>query len=124
MQHTSISMVYISHAANVLILIAVCTALWRGDAGMEDAFGPDSPARRILACVYFAILLTSLYALIRAGIGAPHIAVQIALVLFPLQITYKLTTAFAVGMDNPVVLTNLAVVALHAATLIAIWRGA
>ena len=117
-------MVYISHAANVLILIAVCTALWRGDTGMDDAFGPDSPARRILACVYFAILLTSLYALIRAGFGASHIALQIALVLFPLQIIYKLATAFAVGIDNPVVVTNLAVVALHTATLIAMLRNA
>ena len=117
-------MVYISHAANVLILIAVCTALWRGDTGMDDAFGPDSPARRILACVYFAILLASLYALMRAGFGAPQIAVQIAMALFPPQIAYKLATAFAVGTDNPVVVTNLAVVALHTVTLVVMLRSA
>lgn len=116
-------MVYISHAANLLILIAVCAALLRGDTGMNDAFGPDSPARRILACIYFTILLTSLYALIRAGFGAPQVAVQIALVLFPLQITYKLATAFAVGIDNPVVITNLAVVALHSVTLVVMLRS-
>ena len=112
-------MVYISHAANVLTLIAVCTALWRGDTGMDDAFGPNSPARRILACVYFAILPASLYALIRADFGAP----QIALALFPLQIIYKLATAVAVGIDNPVVVTNLAVVALHSVTLIVMLRS-
>lgn len=117
-------MVYISHAANVLILIAVCTALWRGDTGMDDAFGPDSPARRILACVYFPILLASLYALMRAGFGAPQIAVQIAMALFPPQIAYKLATAFAVGTDNPVVVTNLAVVALHTVTLVVMLRSA
>lgn len=91
----------------------MCAVLLRGDSGMDDAFGPDSPARRILACVSFAILLISAYALIRAGLGAPEMAVQIALVLFPLQIVYKLTTAFAVGLDNPVVLTNLCVAALR-----------
>jgi hypothetical protein len=116
-------MVYISHAANVLILIAVCAALFRGDAGMDGAFGPDTPARRILACVYFAILVTSLYALIRAGFGAPHIAVQIAMVLFPLQIAYKLLTAIAVGLDNSVVVANLAVVALHTVTMIVLLRA-
>lgn len=117
-------MIYVSHAANVLILTAVCTTLLRGDIGMDDAFGSDSPSRRILTCVYVAILLASLYALVRAGFGAPHIAVQIALVLFPLQIAYKLMTAFAVGLDNPVVLTNLAVVALHSVTLVAFLRSA
>ncbi len=122
-RHTLRNMVYISHAANVLILIAVCTALLRGGIGIDDAFGPDSPARRILACVYFAILLTSLYALIRAGFGAPQIAVQIALVLFPLQITYKLATAIAVGIDNPIVISNLAVAALHSATLVLMLRS-
>mgnify|MGYP000191385809 CR=1 FL=1 len=117
-------MVYVSHAANVLILIAVCSALWRGDAGMDAAFGPDTPARRILTCFYVAILLASLYALVRAGFGAPHIAIQIALVLFPLQIIYKVATVFAVGLDNAVVQANLAVVALHCVTLVVLTRSA
>ena len=117
-------MIYVSHAANILILIAVCRALWRGDVGLDASFGPDTPARRILACVYFAILLASLYALLRAGLGAPHIAVQIALVLFPLQIIYKITTAFAVGLENAVVQANLAVVALHCVTMVALIRSA
>ncbi len=110
-------MILLSHAGNVLILIAVCTALWRDAPGIADAFGPDTVARRILACVYLAILLASLYALIRAGLGAPQVALSVGLVLFPLQIVYKLATAVAVGLDNPVVLTNLAVVALHCVTL-------
>ncbi|WP_299413184.1 hypothetical protein [uncultured Sulfitobacter sp.] len=114
-------MLYISHAANVLILIPVCLSLWRDASGMSEAFGPDTPARRILACVYFAILLTSLYALLRAGFGAPQIALSIALVLFPLQIIYKTATALIVGVNNPVVVTNLAVVALHSITLATLW---
>jgi hypothetical protein len=117
-------MVYVSHAANVLSLIAVCAALLRGDAGMDASFGPDSTARRILACVYFAILLASIYALLRAGLGTPHIAVQIAMVLFQLQIVYKVGTAFTVGLDNAVVQANLAVVALHCVTMVILIRSA
>lgn len=114
-------MVYVSHAVNVVVLCAVCAALLRNDPTMEAAFGPASPARGILTCVYLAILLTSLYALVRAGFGAPHVALNIALVLFPLQILYKTATAFVVGTDNPVVITNLAISALHAVTLALIW---
>ncbi len=117
-------MVYVSHAANVLILIAVCSALWRGDAGLDASLGPDTPARRILACVYLAILLASLYALLRAGFGAQQVAVQIALVLFPLQIVYKVATAFAAGLENVVVQANLAVVALHCVTMVVLIRSA
>ena len=117
-------MVYISHLANVVILIAVCTALWRDDPAMAEAFGPDTVARRILGCVYATILLTSLYALLRAGLGAPQVAISIALVLFPLQIIYKLATVYAVGAANPVVVANLAVVALHCLTLATLaWRS-
>lgn len=114
-------MIYLSYTANVVVLCAVCAALLRNDPAMEAAFGPASPARGILTCVYLAILITSLYALVRAGFGAPHVALSIALVLFPLQILYKTATAFVVGIDNPVVVTNLAIAALHAVTLTLIW---
>ena len=117
-------MIYISHATNVLILIAVCSALLRNAPGMTEAFGPDTPARRILTCIYITILATSLYALVRAGLGAPHIALSIALVLFPLQIIYKTATAFLVGLDNPVVVANLGVAALHSVTLAMLWLKA
>lgn len=117
-------MLYLSHAANVLILTAVCAALLRNAPEMDAAFGPASPARGILTCIYIAILLASLFALGCAVAGAPQIALHIALVLFPLQIVYKTATAFAVGVDNPVVITNLAVVALHSITLATLWLRA
>ncbi|QUJ75845.1 hypothetical protein KDD17_12985 [Sulfitobacter albidus] len=110
-------MVIVSHALNVLILIAVVPALWRDAPGTAEAFGPDTPARRILMCVYLAILLTSVVALILAGMGHYGMALTIGLVLFPMQILYKTATAFAVGIDNPVVITNLVVVVVHSITL-------
>jgi|AntRauMFilla1563_2_1112583.scaffolds.fasta_scaffold20052_2 hypothetical protein len=104
-----------------MILMPVCFGLLRGTAGMDAAFGPDTPARGILTCVYIAILIISLYALVRAGLGAPQVALGIALVLFPLQILYKAATAIVVGVDNPVVIANLGVIALHSVTLAALW---
>jgi len=114
-------MAYISHTANVILLIAVCSALFRDAPGMADAFGPGSLARCILACVYLSTLIASAYALAMAAYGAPQTAVQIAIVLFPLPIIYKTASAFTVGIDNPVVEANLAVVALHSVTLTTLW---
>ena len=108
----------LSFAANALITFSVAAAMLRGRGDMENAFGPDTPARRILACVYLAIGGVSIYALIQIVTGQPEIAQAVALTLFPLQITYKLLTAYAVGPHNPVVRANLAVVALLAVTLL------
>lgn len=113
-------MIYISHAANVIVLIGVCTALLRNSADMDTAFGPDTAARRILICIYGTILLTSLYALVMALVSAPHVSLSVGFVLFPLQIIYKVATAFLVGVHNPVVRANLGIAALHSVTLIAV----
>jgi hypothetical protein len=102
-------------------LVFVCATLLRDTPQMEAAFGPATPARAILTCVYLAILLASLFALICAAAGAPHVTLTIALVLFPLQIIYKTATAVIVGIDNPVVITNLMVAALHSTTLAMLW---
>lgn len=102
---------------NIVILVPV---LWGLAAGqMDAAFGPDTDARRILACVYAAIALVS------AGLIALHVAqhpwaVPMTLAVFALQISYKLGTVFVVGLSSPVVVTNLAVVAVQV-VVIAAW---
>lgn len=111
-------MIMLSHLVNIAVTFAVVGALWRDTPGMASAYGLDAPARRILACVYLAIGLASLYALARAALGAPHIAGQIGLTLFPLQILYKIMTVAVLGFAHPVVIANLMVVALHVATLL------
>jgi hypothetical protein len=110
-------MIACSFLANVLITFLVVAALWRDGANMAEAFGADSPARRILACVYGAIGIVSLYALVQIAVGNFAIAATVGSTLFPLQIIYKVGTAAAVGPRHPVVIANLGVVALHGSTL-------
>lgn len=108
----------LSFIANIAITFAVAFAISRNHPGMTEVYGPDTPARRILACVYTANGLVSLYALVQMGLGHADIARDIAFTLFPLQILYKLATARALWVMHPVVLANLGVSALLAVTLI------
>ena len=92
---------------------------------VSPVYGPDGPARRILACLYGAICTVSLWALVSWPLlGSPATTMAVASVLFPLQIVYKLVTLPAVGWQNPVVKANLAIVVLLAAALVSIHRTA
>jgi hypothetical protein len=108
----------LSFVANAAITFTVAAAIRRDTPEMDSAFGPDAPARRILACVYVAIGVISIYALAQLALGRPDIATTIGLTLFPLQIIYKTLTAFAVGLQNAVVRANMGVVALLTLTLV------
>jgi len=86
---------------------------------MDAVYGPDTPARRILACLYGTIAAVSLLAL---GIGSisgfsGNIVPMIA-ALLAFQTLYKVATAFAVGIGHPVVQANLMISALHIVTLL------
>lgn len=111
-------LIALSLVANILITFAVTLGIARNHPAMEEAYGADTPARRILACVYLAIGLTSLYALGQLALGHPDVARSVAFTLFPLQIVYKLITAVALRVTHPVVIANLCVVALLTVTLI------
>ena len=111
------TLIALSFSANTAITFVVSFGIWRNHGGMTEAYGPDTPARRILACVYFTIGLVSLYGLVQLGLGNSGIATNVALTLFPLQITYKLMTAAALWVLHPVVIANLGVVGLLGITL-------
>ena len=118
---TALALALVSHGVNVVVLLLVLRGLAAGDAAMDGAYGPDTPARRILACLYLAILLASLAALVSAAFakleGEAFAAFAWASVaLFAVQVVYKVATAAAVGLANPVVVANLAIAALHAVT--------
>ena len=84
---------------------------------LKQSFGEDTPARQILACVYLAIAIMSIWALIDQAR-----MIDIALVLFPMQILYKLLTLISVrDRSNPVPLSNLIISILHSFSLLAIW---
>ena len=85
---------------------------------LPAVYGPDTPARRVLACLYLSITATSVAALAHAPWRLP-----VARVLFPLQIAYKVATAAVVDLANPVPQWNLAIAALHTVALVKATRG-
>ena len=111
-------MLVLSLAVNILILIPVLGGLLRQRAATQAAFGPDSVARRILACLYGTILVTSGGILGLLAIGSVETARIAGATLLSLQVIYKLATVPAVGLHNPVAVTNLAIAVLHGVTLV------
>jgi hypothetical protein len=110
-------LILISLFVNVLVAgymgAAIGFSLNRALPRLDEVFGPDTPARRILACLYLAIAAASVVA-----IASVPLRLSIIWVLFPLQIGYKLLTLFFVAdRRNPVPWCNLAISGLHAASL-------
>lgn len=110
-------MIKLSLALNVIVLMPVCGSLLSGAGWTLAAYGPASPARGILLSIYLAILVVSV------GLLFKPVPAMVAALLV-VQIVYKLTTPFTVGtLANPVVLSNLAIAAVHAATVATIYAG-
>lgn len=86
---------------------------------LDAVFGPDTPARRILASLYLAIAVASLTALL-----FPPFRMKIVIVLLPLQILYKtLTIFFVADKRNPVPWWNLVISLLHVASLVVVFSS-
>ncbi|WP_066528827.1 hypothetical protein [Erythrobacter sp. CCH5-A1] len=110
------TMITLSLLLNIAVLVPVTGSIMANAGWVAGAYGPPSPARGILLAVYLAILAGS-----AALLWKPVPAMVAALLL--VQIAYKLMTPFTVGtLANPVVLSNLAIAACHALTLVTIWR--
>ena len=109
-------MIRLSLLLNIAVLIPVCLGLLLDAAWVVHAYGTASAARGILLSVYGAILIVSTVLLFR----------QEAMLVAPLllvQVVYKLTTPLTVGsLQNPVVISNIVIAALHLATLSLILR--
>jgi len=110
-------MLAIAFAINIAITWPLAWMMLTAHPNMDEVYGPDSDARRSLACIYFTIGLASVFALAQVGLGNRAWALHIAWVLFPLQIVYKLATWPVVGLISPVVVTNLVVASLLVLTL-------
>lgn len=111
-------MVAISLVVNVAVLVPVCLGLALDSAWTGSAYGSTTPARGILLSIYFAIGLLSLVLLIRRDF-------TMAAPLLLVQVIYKVTTPITVGtLDNPVVISNLAIALLHSVTLMLTYRAA
>ena len=111
-------MLTLSFVINILIVAPLTWLMLRGAVAMDASFGPDTSARRILACLYGTIGVASGVGLWLLASGQANLAEALAWTLLPMQIVYKLGTWPAVGFQSPVVRTNLGVVVLHSATLV------
>jgi uncharacterized membrane protein len=116
------TLILLSLIVNVLVAgymgAAIGFSLNRALPRLDEVFGSDTPARRILACLYISIAVTSIVAIASVNLRLP-----IIWVLFPLQILYKLLTLFLVAdRRNPVPWCNLAISGLHAASLYIAWQ--
>jgi len=111
------TLILLSLIVNVLVAgymgAAIGFSLKRALPGLDEVFGADTPARRILACLYLSIAATSIVAIASVDLRLPIIRV-----LFPLQILYKLLTLLLVAdRKNPVPWCNLVISGLHAGSL-------
>ncbi len=107
---------------NLLILVPLVSALLMERPGMIEVFGPVTDARLILTSVYLSIGVVSCV-LIAAHLARADWAIPATLALFAVQITYKLSTVLLVGVASPVVVTNLAVVAVQCVAIATLLRG-
>ncbi len=106
----------ISLAANILILVPIVVLMAMKSWVIDDAWGPFTAARGILFSIYLAILVASIVLVI---IPIPAFIAALLLV----QVIYKITTPFTVGrLQNPIIISNLVVAALHSVTLVSIFR--
>ncbi len=115
----------ISLAANVLILIAVCTVLiaFGKSEPVTYVWGPPTDGRGILLSVYFAILVASMALLALHVFYADKTPTEyMVAALLSVQILYKISTPATAGPGNPVAISNLAISVLHSVTLALLWR--
>ena len=101
---------------NVAILGVILTLFALDSGALSGPYGPDTPARRILICVYGTIALASVV-LIALHLRATPSARPWTQMLLVLQITYKLGTVALIGLGNPVVVSNLIIALAYAAAL-------
>ncbi|MCU0310999.1 MAG: hypothetical protein MUE36_08650 [Acidimicrobiales bacterium] len=109
-------MITLSLSLNIAVLVPICLGLALDTGWVARAYGESTQARGILLSIYLAIAVLSLVLLIR-----PNRRMTAALLL--VQVLYKVTTPFTVGtLQNPVVISNLAITVVHIATLVLIFR--
>ena len=114
-------MLALSFVVNLAVLAPVLVALMRATPAMDQTFGGDTPARRILAALYGTIALASVAGLLLLVSSQKERALALGVGLFAFQIVYKLMTLPLLGLSHPVVKANLLVIVLHAATLAALF---
>ena len=110
------NMIYISLGLNILVLIPIVVLMAMKSPIVDQTWGNFTAARGILMSIYLSILMVSVLLLFKP---APAFVAALLLV----QVVYKLTTPFTVGLfSHPVVISNLFISAVHIATLVIIYN--
>ena len=108
------ALIYTSLILNVVVLVPIVILMVSKSKRVDYAWGVFTPARGILMSIYFSILVASV-----ALLFVPVPAFVVA--LLTVQVIYKVTTPFTVGITNPIVISNLAISALHIVTVLTIF---
>lgn len=112
-------LIIIAHIINILVAGNFGILIFfRQNRRIDPVYGEETAGRQILGCIYLAIAIMSVWALVDVSL-----TIEIAKVLFPMQIVYKLLTLIAVrNKKNPVPWANLGISIFHAIALISIWN--
>jgi hypothetical protein len=113
----AVLLVTISYIVNIVVAGTLGSLLFfnnrAGGSRLVRVFGPNTPSRQILSCLYLSIGIVSV-----VGLTHQDYFLKVPLVLFPMQIVYKLLTLLAVeDRQNPVPYANLAISVLHGCSL-------
>jgi hypothetical protein len=113
-------LVNLSTILNIVVLIPVISVILLDLDRVEPFWGVDQASRQILTSIYIAILASS----IALFFLKDKTKLIVATTIFSLQIIYKTLTAVLVinAFINPVVLSNLAITAVHLFTLYTIFK--
>ena len=104
----------VSLMVNVVVFGLYPIALLGHGVTMLNAYGPDTPARRTVACIYGSLAVLSFAALVSVAVlRETSVLVQIATVILPFQILFIALTRWSIGGRNPLANANLAIAALH-----------
>jgi hypothetical protein len=112
----------VSLMVNIVVFGLLPVALLGQGITMLNTYGPDTAARRTLACVYGSIALVSFAALFSTALTSETTLLKhIATVLLPFQILFICLSRWSLGSGNPVANANLAIAALHTIALLVYW---
>jgi hypothetical protein len=103
----------LSLGLNILVLIPVCLGIVMKTNWVMESYGIESPAQGILLSIYLAILIFSIFLLIK-------FEAKMVLALLSVQIVYKVLSPFMVGtITNPVIISNLLIALFHS---FSVWK--
>jgi hypothetical protein len=111
-------LIVLSLVINVFVAGLLALALLRRGVLIENTYGTDTPARRILACLYGTTAFVSFAALMSVPLlKTTEFMIDIALVLLPFLIIFNIATRLVMRGPTPVVTANFIIAALHGLTL-------